>query len=82
MFRGTAEILPADDPDGHWAMSSTRIGRMNLQTTAEDTGSEFVYIKLTPEPAVFCYGLGFSIMELRRHIEDAGYKVTIPEHRR
>ena len=35
MFRGTAEILPADDADGRWAMSQTRIGRMNLRTVAE-----------------------------------------------
>jgi general stress protein 26 len=82
MFRGTAEILPADDPDGHWAMNRTRIGRMNLQTSAEDIGTEFVYIKITPEPTVFCYALGFSIMELRGHIANAGYKVTIPEHPR
>lgn len=82
MFRGTAEILPSDDANGHWAMSQSRIGRMNVQTVAEDTGTEIVYIKITPEPTVFCYGVGFGIMELRRHIENAAYKVTIPKDRR
>jgi nitroimidazol reductase NimA-like FMN-containing flavoprotein (pyridoxamine 5'-phosphate oxidase superfamily) len=79
MFRGTAEILPDNDSDGRWAMSQSRIGRMNLQT---DTDEELVYIKMTPEPTVFCYGVGIGLMELRRHHESAMYKVTIPEDRR
>ena len=40
MFRGTAEILPDDDADGRWAMSQTRIERMNLQSEAESIGTE------------------------------------------
>ena len=79
MFRGTAEIFPDNDSDGRWAMSQSRIGRMNLQT---DTEEELVYIKLTPEPTVFCYGVGIGLMELRRDLESAAYKVTIPEDRR
>ncbi|MHA2025384.1 MAG: pyridoxamine 5'-phosphate oxidase family protein [Candidatus Thorarchaeota archaeon] len=82
MFRGTAEIMPDDDPDGRWAMSQTRIGRMNLQTEAEDVGADLVYIKMTPEPTVFCYGVGIGLMELRSDHENAAYKVTIPEDRR
>jgi len=82
MFRGTAEILPDSDIDGRWAMSQTRIGRMNLQTEAESIGTEFVYIKITPEPTVFCFGVGYGLMELRGHIEGAMYKVTIPENLR
>jgi len=82
MFRGTAEIVPFDDPDAQWAMSQTRIGRMNLQTEAEDSGKEFVFIKITPEPTVFCYGLGHGLMEMRKDPSNLGYKVTIPEERR
>ena len=82
MFRGTAEILPGDDPDGYWAMSQTRIGRMNLQTEAENSEVEYAYIKITPKPTVFCFGLGYGIMELRRRHTSGDYKVTIPEERR
>jgi hypothetical protein len=78
MFRGPAEILPDSDSDGRWAMSQFRIGRMNLQT---DTDEELVYIKMTPEPTVSCYGVGIGLMELRRHLENAMYKVTIPSNR-
>ena len=81
MFRGTAEILPDNDVDGRWAMSQSRIGRMNLQTDADDQGGEFVYIKLIPEPTVFCYGLGYGLMELRGNHTEASYKVTIPADR-
>ena len=79
MFRGTAEILPDTDSDGRWAMNQLRIGRMNVQT---DTEEEIVYIKMTPEPTVFCYGVGIGIMELRGDHENAAYKVIIPEDRR
>jgi len=82
MFRGTAEILPDDDVDGRWAMSQTRIGRMNLQTDADELGVEFVYIKITPEPTIFCYGLGYGLMEQRGNHTNVGYKVTIPGDRR
>jgi general stress protein 26 len=82
MFRGTAEILPASDVDGRWAMSQTRVGRMNLQTEAESIGTELAYIKINPEPTVFCFGVGIGIMELRGDIENGAYKVTIPEDRR
>jgi hypothetical protein len=81
MFRGTAEILPGDDPDGNWAMSKIRIGRMNLQTDTEALGVEYAYIKISPEPTVFCYGVGFGVMEMRKDHTNLGYKVTIPEDR-
>lgn len=82
MFRGTAEILPDNDVDGRWAMSQSRIGRMNLQTDVVDLGGELVYIKMIPEPTVFCYGLGYGLMELRGNHTEASYKVTIPADRR
>ena len=82
MFRGTAEILPDDNPDGHWAMSQTRIGRMNLQTTAEEIGTELAFIKMTPEPTVFCFGVGMGVMEIRGDHANSAYKVIIPENRR
>jgi hypothetical protein len=81
MFRGTAEIVPFDYPDGKWAMSQTRIGRMNLQTDADASGADYVFIKIDPEPTVFCYGLGHSIMEMRGDHTNMDYKVTIPVNR-
>ncbi|MFW9805615.1 MAG: pyridoxamine 5'-phosphate oxidase family protein [Candidatus Thorarchaeota archaeon] len=82
MFRGTAQILPGDDVDGRTAMSQSRIGRMNVQTGANDSGVEYSYIKLTPEPTIFCYALGYGLREMRSNHTGLGYKVTIPEERR
>lgn len=81
MFRGTAELVPYTDQDAQWAMTQTRIGRMNLLTEAENTQTDFVFIKIIPEPTVFCYGLGYSLMELRGDHTGASYKVTIPKNR-
>ncbi|TFH07935.1 MAG: hypothetical protein E4H14_07445 [Candidatus Thorarchaeota archaeon] len=82
MFRGTAAIVPFGDEDAQWAMRQTRIGRMNLQTEVEDANVEFVFIKISPEPTIFCYGLGIGIMEMRGNHANADYKVKIPEERR
>ncbi|UCE09273.1 MAG: pyridoxamine 5'-phosphate oxidase family protein [Candidatus Thorarchaeota archaeon] len=80
-FRGTAEILPLDDPDGQWAFQQQRILRMAERTElSEDEAA--VFIKINSEPTIFCYGLGLSLMEFRRTHTEAGYRVKIPENRR
>jgi nitroimidazol reductase NimA-like FMN-containing flavoprotein (pyridoxamine 5'-phosphate oxidase superfamily) len=79
MFRGTAEILPSSDPTAREAFSSQRILRMNLNTDMDE--HEMVFIKITPEPRVVCYGLGIGIMEMRGDHTNAGYSVVIPEGR-
>jgi len=81
MFRGTAEIVPTTDPDARWAMSQKRIQRMNLETDPEQASTNVVFIKITPEPTVFCYGLGFGLMEMRGNHTNVGYKVNIPKNR-
>jgi len=81
MFRGKAEIVPITDPDARWAMSQKRIQRMNLETDPEQAGTNVVFIKIIPEPTVFCYGLGFGLMEMRGNHTNVGYKVNIPENR-
>ncbi|MFW9793538.1 MAG: pyridoxamine 5'-phosphate oxidase family protein [Candidatus Thorarchaeota archaeon] len=80
MFRGSAEIIPFSDEDARWAFSQFRIGRMNLESDPGDTN--IVFIKITPEPKVVCYGLGYGLMEMRSSHTSAGYNVTIPENRR
>jgi nitroimidazol reductase NimA-like FMN-containing flavoprotein (pyridoxamine 5'-phosphate oxidase superfamily) len=81
MFRGTAEIVPFTDSDARWAMSQKRIQKMNLETDPEKAGTTMVFIKITPEPTIFCFGLGFGIMEMRGDHTNVGYKVIIPENR-
>ncbi len=79
MFRGLADVVPFEDEDAQWAFKQKRILRMNLET---DPGShKLLFIRMSPEPTVFCYGVGFGILQLRSSHETAMYKVTIPEHR-
>ncbi len=80
MFRGTAELVPFDDEDGTWAFQQKRILRMNEDTDPTEGGG-FVFIKITPEPKVFCYGIGFGLMELRKAHTEGSYSVMIPEKR-
>jgi hypothetical protein len=82
VFRGTAEILPVSDKDAKWAMSRKRIQRMNLDTDLEQAGATMAFVRIIPEPTVFCYGLGFTIMEMRANHTNVGYKVIIPAERR
>lgn len=79
MFRGTAEILPFGNPVARRAFSSQRILRMNLDSDMDE--HEMVFIKITPNPRVVCYGLGIGIMEMRGDHINAGYSVTISEDR-
>jgi general stress protein 26 len=75
MFRGKAEVVPPDDIFGRWAFNQKRILRMSQSV---DAASEPVFIRLDPEPTVFCYGVGIGVIQLRRHIESGAYKVVIP----
>jgi general stress protein 26 len=81
MFRGTAETIPYDDADGRWAMSQKRIQRMIARNEAEEAGVPIVFIKIVPDPTVFCYGLGYGIMEMKSDPTRLGYKVVIPKER-
>ena len=80
MFRGKAEFIGLDDTDFRWAFQQRRILRMNLDSDMLNS-EDAVVIKLTPEPKVFVYGLGYSIMELRSAHTEGSYSVTIPESR-
>ena len=81
MFRGASEIVPLDDDDGQWTFRQHRILRFNITSAKEETLKKAVFIKLVPEPTLFCYGLGMSVMEIRRSHESGSYKVEIPEAR-
>lgn len=80
MLRGTAEIHPFDDPDGQWAFQQKRILRMNMKVPHEVL-RDAVFIKMRPEPTIFCFGVGYGLMDIARHMDEVMYKVTIPDVR-
>ncbi|MFW9802005.1 MAG: pyridoxamine 5'-phosphate oxidase family protein [Candidatus Thorarchaeota archaeon] len=80
MFRGKAELVPFNEPDAQWAFNQKRILRMN-QGVDPELLKKALFIKMNPEPTVFCYGVGISIMELRSEHTEGSYKVAIPSDR-
>ena len=80
MFRGTAELVPLDNEEGRWVFQQKRILRMTESIDPEELADAF-FIKLHPEPTVYCYGVGIGLMELRSSHATGDYKVTIPAER-
>ncbi|MHA2085805.1 MAG: pyridoxamine 5'-phosphate oxidase family protein [Candidatus Thorarchaeota archaeon] len=80
MFRGTGELVPFEDDVARRTFQQKRILRMNLAADPEDLKGA-VFIKLNPEPTVFCFGVGIGILELRKAHVASDYKVEIPQER-
>jgi len=78
MFRGKSEIVSLDDNDGQWAFRQHRILRFNITSAKKETLEKAAFIRLVPEPTLFCYGLGMSILEIRKSHESGSYSVEIP----
>lgn len=79
-FQGTAEILPFSDTNAQAAFQNSRITRMNLNS---DYGEhEMVFLRIIPPKKLNVYGLGISMLEMRKDHTAAGYKTVIPEELR
>ncbi|TXT54417.1 MAG: hypothetical protein BAJATHORv1_70117 [Candidatus Thorarchaeota archaeon] len=79
-FQGFAEILPSDDPIGVKSFQDSRILRMNLEESSNDS-EDMVFIRIVPDKKIHVYGLGISLMELRRSHTEGSYYVKIPSGR-
>jgi nitroimidazol reductase NimA-like FMN-containing flavoprotein (pyridoxamine 5'-phosphate oxidase superfamily) len=83
-FQGKAEILPFRDSEAQQAFElGSKMLKMNLKQAIETdpTGDQIVFIKITPNQKIFCYGLGLSLMQLRKNVEIGSYSVIIPNKR-
>jgi nitroimidazol reductase NimA-like FMN-containing flavoprotein (pyridoxamine 5'-phosphate oxidase superfamily) len=78
-FPGTAEIVPAGDPEAREAFQASRILRMNLEEAS--TMGETVFIRIHPKPRMHCYGIGIGLIEISRNPAEAGYSVEVPPER-
>lgn len=79
MFRGVADVIDFQNEAARRAFQTKRILRMNVSTDYEQ--KDMVFIRISPERRVVCYGLGYSIMDLRSNHTGSGYTVSIPENR-
>ncbi len=83
-FQGTAQIVPFSDKEAQESFrNGSKILKMNLKQVSKrsDREEEVVFIKIIPNEKLFCYGLGFNLMELRKNIESGSYIVRIPHER-
>ncbi|WXG46274.1 MAG: pyridoxamine 5'-phosphate oxidase family protein [Candidatus Atabeyarchaeum deiterrae] len=78
-FQGTAEMLPADDRIAIEIFNSSRVLRHSLEHTK--TLGKPVFIRITPDERIFCWGIGASVWQIIRHLAGNLY-VVVPEHRR
>jgi general stress protein 26 len=78
-FPGTAEIVPADDPEGRESFQASRILRMNLEEAS--SMEEAVFIKIRPKRSMHCYGIGIGLIAISRNPAEAGYSVEVPPER-
>ncbi len=84
-LQGTAELVPFKDTEAQESFRrGPKILKMNLKQVSNLSDKEegAVFIKIIPNHKLFCYGLGFSLMELRKNVESGSYSVSIPPERR
>ncbi len=83
-FQGTAEVIPFTDINAQRVfLNGPKILRLNIEQAnklASDKQTA-VFVKIIPNSKLFCYGLGYSLMTLRKNIEAGSYYVIIPPER-
>ncbi|MFX1274736.1 MAG: pyridoxamine 5'-phosphate oxidase family protein [Promethearchaeota archaeon] len=83
-FQGNAKILPINNKDAQEAFTNShKMLKMNLDQVnkLEMDKEETVFIKIVPSSKISCYGLGISMMQLRKNIEIGSYAVNVPQER-
>ncbi|MFX1500179.1 MAG: pyridoxamine 5'-phosphate oxidase family protein [Promethearchaeota archaeon] len=80
-FQGTAQIVPFSDKEAQESFKGgSKILKMNLKQVRHipNKGEGAIFIKVIPNKKLFCYGVGISIMKLRKNVESGSYFVKIP----
>ncbi len=83
-FQGIANILPFDDEIAQESFrNGSRILKLNLKQVPRISNKEegSVFIQVIPNKIIHCYGLGFSMMDLRKNIANGSYIVEVPLER-
>ena len=78
---GRAEILDRDDPAGGAVFREFWMGRRILAAYAESSRrgeARICFLKITPDPVVRTYMVGYGMWELRSRMESGAARVVIP----
>ncbi len=81
-FQGTAEVREFSDGEAVETFRSSRFLRMILRVESEIASHEAAcFIRITPDPVLFTYGLGVPVWRLRGRAGQAASRVSIPPER-
>ena len=81
-FQGNGEIVPYNNSEAQQAfINGPKILKMNIKQVGKmnSENEDPVFIKILPKKNLYCYGVGLSLMELRKNIESGSYSVLIPQ---
>ncbi|MFW9908884.1 MAG: pyridoxamine 5'-phosphate oxidase family protein [Candidatus Thorarchaeota archaeon] len=76
-INGQAELVLIDAEEVREIFSEKRV----LKMIVSDINPDETFLRIKPKPKVFCYGVGFNILELRSSHTSVSYSVLIPEDR-
>jgi general stress protein 26 len=80
-LHGTAEILEWTDAEGTEVFQHFWMGRRILKAYSESYRHgeiRICFLKITPDPIITTYMVGYSIWEIKRRMESGAAKVVIP----
>lgn len=80
-IQGTAEILSLDDNDARLTFQRNKTLKSNFKQV-DDSKNNMVFIKITPDEKIHCFGVGIKLMELKRDHAAGNYSVVIPSNRK
>ncbi len=78
-INGIAKILPVNTKEIIQTFSEKKILRQLIADIDFENDMKYVFVKIEPDPKIFCYGVGFNILKLRSSHTTGGYSVTIPD---
>ncbi|MFX1538465.1 MAG: pyridoxamine 5'-phosphate oxidase family protein [Promethearchaeota archaeon] len=80
-FQGTAEILPFEDSDARKSYTKSSLRRMVRYTEKSAYRDSAVFLKISPNKRISCFGLGVSLIKMMKDPEEGYYSILIPSTR-
>ncbi len=79
---GKIEFLSLENKNIVNIFHEKRILRLVITQAIKEKRDNFTFLKLIPNVKILCFGVGYSILELRKAHTEGAYSVLIPESRR
>ena len=80
-FNGKAEFISIVNIDVRDIFSKKRVLRLVIKVIETQDTESLTFVRLIPNPKVLCFGVGYSVLKLRKDHSQGGYSVIIPQER-